>query len=120
PAAWTTLYELSRLEADQLEQAIEDGRVTPELGRGQAQKLASRGYRRQYSPMLNVRGPVLDRSSELNGRCDGCALCGGHVAHYTTTPVPGLALTVYVDGHGVIYESYDDPEALDEQWTLEQ
>lgn len=36
PTSWGTLYELSRIEPDELKSAIEDGRVTPETQRKDA------------------------------------------------------------------------------------
>lgn len=42
PASWTTLYELSRLDEDQLAQAITAGEVTPELERKAAKALVAR------------------------------------------------------------------------------
>lgn len=39
PTSWTTLYELSRLPEMDLQDAIESGRVTPELKRGDVRKL---------------------------------------------------------------------------------
>src|SRR5690606_8102365 len=39
PASWTTLYELSRLPEADLIDAIESGRVTPELKRSDVRKL---------------------------------------------------------------------------------
>jgi hypothetical protein len=36
PASWRTLAELARLDPEALEQAIADGRVTPETGRSEA------------------------------------------------------------------------------------
>lgn len=117
PPAWTTLYELARLEPEQLEHAIEDGRVTPELGRGQAKNLADRGYRRQLQPAEPAPddpGPV-DRYT-----CTGCALCGGHVAHYAARRSrPGETRLVYIDAHGVIYEDSAPASEVDELWTLE-
>ena len=41
PGSWRSLYELSRLDPPQLEAAIADGRVTPELERKQAKALVA-------------------------------------------------------------------------------
>jgi hypothetical protein len=39
PASWGTLYELSRVPDPDLEQAINDGIVRPDMARSEAQKL---------------------------------------------------------------------------------
>src|SRR5215217_379363 len=49
PPAWTTLYELSRMDAQWLESAISSGRVHPELERQEAQALVLE-YRKALDP----------------------------------------------------------------------
>ena len=74
PAAWTTLYELSKHDPDLLERAIAGGHVTPELGRGQAQDIPRR-----------VTLPELSWPE-------------------TKRPGSKVVPTIYIDGHGVGYE----------------
>lgn len=50
PPSWGTLYELSRLDPPQLEQAIADGEVTPTLERKAAKALVAR-YRIDGAPV---------------------------------------------------------------------
>jgi hypothetical protein len=114
PPAWTTLFELSRMEPGELGEALEDGVVTPEMGRGQAANLAGRGYRRQREI-----GPApVDRPRPaLTGRCPGCRMCEGCLWHWTAERPrdPDLLPVVYIDAHGIAYDTALTAEEIDEE-----
>lgn len=84
PPAWTTLYELSKVQPDQLAAALDDGVITVETGRGQAQQLARKGYFRAPEPW-KAKVPA---------------------------PESKQARYVYEDGHGIVYQGLDDEEGF--------
>lgn len=125
PPTWTVLRELARMEPGQLVEAIEDGHVTPELGRGQARALVARGYRRQAQPVAPTY-----RSSGYSGTCIGCGICAGCTCHYLprkprAVDMPHAVRVINVDGHGVVYDEYRHVDnapmaSSSEPWQIEQ
>ena len=70
PSSWRTLYELSRLPTDRLEQLTKSRAVHPMMTRGEAENLAGRkkqaakasredqAYRAAKAPLLKIKEPV--------------------------------------------------------------
>ena len=81
PGAYTTLYELSRLEPEALEEAIEEGKVTPDMTRADARRLRDPQHvetshkrkndpanRRWVCPVCNGKGYVTKEPRQGFGR----------------------------------------------------
>jgi hypothetical protein len=62
PPHWTTLYELSRMDEQQLGQAIGDDRITPELQRKDAKAIV-----RQYRDEIDDAATQPSEPTEING-----------------------------------------------------
>jgi DNA-directed RNA polymerase subunit RPC12/RpoP len=86
PPSWGTLYDLSRLPVPLLQQAISDGRITPELSRSDVARLGSTQVEEETLPrclhcsgntLVRVRSqPYYDSAHIIGAELYDCRPCG--------------------------------------------